>query len=89
MIIPHSTPAAPEGDQGAERWREAAQLRRQHTRWVIIWLAPACEFRAYGGLPGTRRDATVAAATADDLAAAMTQAEQDAPGARGQGQARP
>lgn len=71
--------AALAGGQDAERWREAVRLRRDRPGWVIIWLAPACEFRGYRRLPGTRRDATVAGATADDLATAMSQAEQDAP----------
>jgi hypothetical protein len=92
MSVPGGATGAVAGEQDAERWREAARLRGQHSGWVIIWLAPAAEFRAYRRLPGTRHDTTVAAATADDLATAVSQAEQDAPRARSRsrrGQARP
>jgi hypothetical protein len=61
-----------------ERWREAAQLRHDHAGWAIVWLAQAGEFRAYKRLPGARRDAALAAATASDLAAQIGQAEQPA-----------
>lgn len=64
------------GGRDAARWREAAQLRSARPHWVIIWLAPAGEFRAYRRLPGTRRDTTVSAATAEDLAEAIQHAEQ-------------
>lgn len=68
-------PASPAPDPDAERWREVALLRREHEQWVIIWLAPAGEFRAYRRLPRARRDTAVAAATADGLSAAIGQAE--------------
>jgi hypothetical protein len=71
--------------QDAGRWREVAALRGGHREWVIIWLAPAGEFRAYRRLPGTRRDAAVSAATAEGLAAAMSQAECTATGRRQDG----
>jgi hypothetical protein len=61
-----------------ERWQEAAQLRHDHAGWAVIWLAEAGEFRAYGRLPGARRDAALSAATAGDLAAQIEQAEQSA-----------
>jgi hypothetical protein len=64
------------GDAG--RWREAARLRIDHSGWVVIWLAPAAEFRAYRRLPGARRDTALAAPTATDLGAQMTQVEQAA-----------
>jgi hypothetical protein len=67
-------PAGPGAEQ-AGRWREAALLRRDHPGWVIVWLAPAGEFRAYRRLPGTRRDTVLAAATAAGLAAQISQAE--------------
>ena len=47
-----------------ERWREAAQLRHDHVGWAVIWLAEAGEFRAYGRLPGARRDTALSAKTA-------------------------
>jgi hypothetical protein len=47
-------PANDEDEAG--RWQEAAWLRRDHPRWVIIWLAQAGQFRAYARLPGARRD---------------------------------
>jgi hypothetical protein len=76
----HSQPG---GQQGAvavdgERWREAAQLRHDHAGWAVIWLAEAGEFRAYGRLPGARRDTALSAATAGDLAAQIGQAGQSA-----------
>jgi hypothetical protein len=66
-------------DEDARCWREAARLRREHRSWVIIWLAPAREFRAYGRLPGARRDTALTAATAVDLAVLIGHAEQNAP----------
>jgi hypothetical protein len=61
-----------------ERWRESAQLRHDHVGWAVIWLAEAGEFRAYGRLPGARRDTALSAATAGELAALIAQAEQSA-----------
>jgi hypothetical protein len=68
----------PAGDDDAGRWREAAQLRREHSRWIVIWLAPIRRLRAYARLPGTRRDTALTAATPGELAAQITQAEQAA-----------
>jgi hypothetical protein len=62
----------------AERWREAARLRGEHPRWVIVWVAGPGEFRAYARLPGTRRDAALVAPAADDLAAQIDRTEQAA-----------
>ena len=59
----------------ADCWREAARLRREYRGWVIIWLAPAREYRAYRRLPGARRDTALAASTPGDLAALISQAE--------------
>jgi hypothetical protein len=70
--------APPTAADDAGRWREAARLRRDHPGWVVLWLAPAGEFRAYRRLPGTRRDTALAAATPGDLAAQITQAQQAA-----------
>jgi hypothetical protein len=68
--------AAAEDDRWC--WREAARLRREHPRWIVIWLAPAHEFRAYGRLPGARRDTALIASTPTRLAALIGQAEQAA-----------
>jgi len=56
-------------------WREAGRLRRGHPGWVVLWIAKAREYRAYRRLPGTRRDARLAAPTPGDLAAQITAAE--------------
>lgn len=87
MTSPDAAPADVKGGHDAQRWREAARLRHDRPGWVIIWLAPASEFRAYRRLPGTRHDTTVAAATAGGLAVAMTRAEQAAPRPRSHRQA--
>ena len=63
-------------DDDADRWREAARLRREHAGWVIIWIGPAGEFRAYRRLPGARRDTALAAATPEGLADQISHAEQ-------------
>ena len=64
MTRPAPAPAdPPAGDDDAGRWREAARLRREHSRWIVIWLAPIRRFRAYARLPGTRRDTALTAAT--------------------------
>jgi hypothetical protein len=68
----------PATDDDAGRWREAARLRRDHPRWVIIWLAPIRQFRAYRRLPGARRDSALTDRTPAGLASLITQAEQAA-----------
>ena len=70
------TDAGTEDDQS--RWQQAARLRSEHPGWVIIWLSPASEFRAYGRLPGRRRDTALTAPTPTLLAALIGQAEQGA-----------
>ena len=67
-----------DADDDAHRWQEASRLRREQAGWVIIWLAPAGEYRAYRRLPGTRRDTALAAPTPAGLAAQIGQAEQAA-----------
>jgi hypothetical protein len=57
----------------AERWREAARLRDECPGWVIIWLAPTREYRAYQDSQ-SRRAAALKADTAADLAAQIRQA---------------
>ena len=70
-----------DGDNGDDdgRWREAARLRRDHPKWVVIWLAPLRQFRAYARLPGARRDTALTAADPADLTAQISKAERAAP----------
>jgi hypothetical protein len=78
MTAPHRpTLGGSNGGRGddASRWREAAQLRRNHHGWTVIWLAAAGEFHAYKRLPGKRRDTLVIAAIASELSAQIDQAE--------------
>jgi len=78
--IPAPAPApADDNDDEAGRWREVARLRREHPRWVVIWLAPLGQFRAYARLPGARRDTALTARTPAGLAAQISHAEQAAP----------
>ena len=74
---PGPAPGAPPADD-AGRWRDAGRLRREHPRWVVIWLAPVRQFRAYARLPGTRRDTALTAPTPAGLAAQISHAEQTA-----------
>jgi hypothetical protein len=62
-------------------WQEAARLRREHSAWVVIWLAREREFRAYRRMPGARRDTILSASTPDDLAAMIVDAEVTPPSA--------
>jgi hypothetical protein len=57
----------------AERWREVARLRNEHPDYVIIWLAPTGQFRAYP-LKNARRADTLTAVTAADLAEQISRA---------------
>jgi hypothetical protein len=72
-------PAA--GHDDVHRWREAGRLRREHPKWVVIWLAPIRQFRAYARLPGNRRDTALTARTPADMAELISHAEQAAPAA--------
>jgi hypothetical protein len=79
MPAPRSLGSLPPGDPAEDdrrRWDEAKRLRREHPGWVIIWLAPASEFRAYVRLPGARRDTALSADAAEALADLIAQAEQ-------------
>jgi hypothetical protein len=80
MTAPSPSLGAPPaaGDENAWCWREAARLRREHRAWVIIWLSPAREFRAYRRLPGARRDTALTASTPTRLAALIGQVEEAA-----------
>jgi hypothetical protein len=72
------TAASPAQQDEAARWREAARLRAEHRRWIVIWLAPENCFRAYARLPGARRDTAISAATSAQMAELIGQAEQTA-----------
>ena len=63
--------AASAGD--TERWREVARLRNEHPDYVIIWLAPTRQFRAYP-LKNARRADALTAVTAADLAEQISRA---------------
>ena len=65
----------PVAGNDAERWREVARLRNEHPDYVIIWLAPTRQFRAYP-LKQARRTAALTAATAADLADQISRAHQ-------------
>jgi hypothetical protein len=78
MTVPDPAPAGPRAAAGDDAgcWQEAARLRREHPGWIVIWLAPIRQYKAYRRLPGARRDTALAARTPGDLAAQITQAEQ-------------
>jgi hypothetical protein len=78
MTAHSPAPGEPPAADDAERWREAARLRREHPGWTIVWLAPAGEFHAYRRLAGTRRDTALADPTAAGLADQISRAEQAA-----------
>jgi hypothetical protein len=65
----------PESASGgeAERWLEVARLRNEHPDYVIIWLAPTRQFRAYPLRNPQRADA-LTAVTAVDLAEQISRA---------------
>jgi hypothetical protein len=71
-------PLAADADDDERCWQEASRLRREQAGWVIIWLAPAGEYRACRRLPGKRRDTALAARTPAGLAAQIGQAGQAA-----------
>lgn len=63
-----------------ECWQEAAELRGKFRGWVVIWLVPESEFRAYRRMPGARRDTALRASTSQEMAAKITRAEESARG---------
>jgi hypothetical protein len=75
-VAPAAPSAAATDEDDAGRWEQAARLRAEHRGWVVIWLASEVRFRAYRRLPGARRDTALSAATASEMAAQITQAEQ-------------
>jgi hypothetical protein len=68
----------PDSGDETEHWREAARLREEHAGWVVVWLARDRQYKAYKRMPGARRDTALAASTAADLSAQITDAEQAA-----------
>jgi hypothetical protein len=66
---------ADEHELNAKRQREAAALRHDHRAWIVVWLAPHAEFRAYRRLPGARRDTALSAPSASEMKAKITQTE--------------
>jgi hypothetical protein len=75
------TPAATP-DHDAACWQAAAQARRQHPGWIVIWVAQLGRFRAYP-LFRAPSGTSVTAATPQELTAGMEQAEQAARRPRG------
>lgn len=72
---------APDGDDDAARWREAARLRSKHSGWIMLWPTDLGQYRAYPRRQDRRRT-IVAPAAPDGLAALITWAEQASPGRR-------
>jgi hypothetical protein len=69
------------GDDAA-RWQAAKQLRAEHPKWLVIWVARTRRFHAYrlaAAQPGARE---LADAEPAGLAAQMQQAEHAAASAR-------
>ena len=60
------------------RWQEVSRLNGQHPRWVVIWHRETSEFRAYGRLPGARRDTALSARTPGRLSDLIRQTEEAA-----------
>ena len=78
MTVPDTAAGPCADDDDAGRWRQAARLRREHPGWIVLWLAPIGQYKAYRRLPGARHDTALTASTPADLAAQITQAEQGA-----------
>jgi hypothetical protein len=57
----------------AEQWRDVERLRNEHPDYVIIWLTPTRQFRAYP-LKNARRADALTAVTAADLAEQISRA---------------
>lgn len=75
----------PAATDDADRWREAARLRREHPGWIVVRLSRDRRFTAYRRLPGARRDTALTDSTAIGLSSQITSAEQAAriPGSTG------
>ncbi len=66
---PGSLPAATDE---AAHWQAVRRLRREHPRWVVIWLASTSCYRAYP-LFRAPRETGLTAPTPEELAAQMNQ----------------
>jgi hypothetical protein len=62
----------PTATDEADHWRAVRQLRREHTRWVVIWLASTGSYRAYP-LFRAPRETALTAPTPEELAVQMNQ----------------
>src|ERR1035437_166618 len=74
-------PGIPADDE-SHHWQAVAEIRRQHPRWVTIWVARARRYRAWP-LFRAPRGPSLTAQTPEELAAQMNQIEQAARGPRG------
>jgi hypothetical protein len=68
----------PAPDDAAAPEQCAAQLRRDHPRWIVAWIARKGQFEARP-LFRAPRDAVVTGATPEELTAGMNKVEQAAP----------
>jgi hypothetical protein len=85
---PSAGDAGPARDEDAVCWQAAKQIREEHQRWVVIWLARIGQFRAYPKFAALRGTAPTAK-TVGELTAQMEQVEHTARRPRGRsGQAR-
>jgi hypothetical protein len=74
-----SQASPPEGGGSPVPDEEAARLRRENPGWLVIWLDRTQQYRAYR-LSQRRRAGALTAATPDEMAAQISQAEQAAVG---------
>jgi hypothetical protein len=64
-------------DEDAACWQAAKQIREEHPRWVVIWLARIGQFRAYPKFAAPRGTAPTAK-TPGELTAQMEHVEHTA-----------
>jgi hypothetical protein len=65
----------PTGISDMARWREAWRIRRAHPRWVVLWDAPAGQYRAYRRARA-RRETKLTDDSPEGLAAQIEKADQ-------------
>jgi hypothetical protein len=84
MVSTSTSPGSPgpdppaAADDEAARWKTAAQIRREHPRWVVIWSQLRGEFQARP-LFGAPRGTVAVGPTPDDLIAQMNTIQAAAP----------
>ncbi len=66
--------AAPAPDDEAAGWQAAKQLRSEHPKWLVIWVARTRRYHAYP-LSGFRADTGLTDTQPAGLAAQIEQAE--------------